>query len=127
MGTKRITVSRAQKTAAQIKASRSAATGRHVSSATKAIAEAIEGRAQVISVANSIRNQITQVPTPVHAIAQKVAGFSLGQADILRRAMDKKKKSELDKQYEGLRKKGMSKSRAAAIANAEGASSRGGK
>ena len=33
------------------------------------------------------------------AIAQKVAGFSLGQADILRRAMGKKKKSELDKQY----------------------------
>src|SRR3954454_15496897 len=32
-----------------------------------------------------------------------------------------------DKQYEGLRKKGMSKSRAAAISNAEGSSSRGGK
>jgi hypothetical protein len=32
-----------------------------------------------------------------------------------------------DKQYEGLREKGMSKSRAAAIANSEGASSRGGK
>src|SRR5690606_8985414 len=30
-----------------------------------------------------------------------VAGFTLGQADILRRAMGKKKKSELDKQYEG--------------------------
>ncbi|GAA1321353.1 DNA polymerase III subunit alpha [Leucobacter albus] len=37
----------------------------------------------------------------VMSIAQKVAGFSLGQADILRRAMGKKKKSELDKQYEG--------------------------
>src|SRR6478735_6785908 len=37
----------------------------------------------------------------VMAIAQKVAGFSLGQADILRRAMGKKKKSEHDKQYEG--------------------------
>ena len=37
----------------------------------------------------------------VMAIAQRVAGFSLGQADILRRAMGKKKKSELDKQYEG--------------------------
>lgn len=35
------------------------------------------------------------------AIAQKVAGFSLGQADILRRAMGKKKKSELDKQFAG--------------------------
>ena len=32
-----------------------------------------------------------------------------------------------DKQYEGLRKKGMSKSRAAAISNSPGASSKGGK
>ena len=32
-----------------------------------------------------------------------------------------------DKQYEGLRKKGMSKSRAASIANAPDASSKGGK
>jgi hypothetical protein len=32
-----------------------------------------------------------------------------------------------DKQYEGLRKKGMSKGRAAAIANSPGSSSRGGK
>ena len=32
-----------------------------------------------------------------------------------------------DKQYEGLRKKGMSKSRAAKIANSPGSSSRGGK
>ena len=32
-----------------------------------------------------------------------------------------------DKQYEALRDKGMSKSRAAAISNSEGASSRGGK
>ena len=39
----------------------------------------------------------------VMAIAQKVAGFTLGQADILRRAMGKKKKSELDKQFEGFR------------------------
>ena len=37
----------------------------------------------------------------VMAIAQKLAGYSLGQADLLRRAMGKKKKSELDKQYEG--------------------------
>ena len=37
----------------------------------------------------------------VMAIAQKVAGFSLGQADLLRRAMGKKKKAELDKQFEG--------------------------
>ncbi|MCH1868292.1 DNA polymerase III subunit alpha [Nocardioides sp. CFH 31398] len=37
----------------------------------------------------------------VMAIAQKLAGYSLGQADILRRAMGKKKKEELDKQYVG--------------------------
>ncbi|MFC6086693.1 DNA polymerase III subunit alpha [Sphaerisporangium aureirubrum] len=36
----------------------------------------------------------------VMAIAQKVAGFSLGKADLLRRAMGKKKKAELDKQFE---------------------------
>ncbi|MET8160976.1 DNA polymerase III subunit alpha [Sphaerisporangium sp. NPDC005289] len=35
----------------------------------------------------------------VMAIAQKVAGFSLGKADLLRRAMGKKKKAELDKQF----------------------------
>ncbi len=37
----------------------------------------------------------------VMAIARKVAGFSFGQADLLRRAMGKKKKEELDEQYEG--------------------------
>ena len=36
----------------------------------------------------------------VMAIAQHVAGYSLGAADLLRRAMGKKKKSELDAQYE---------------------------
>ncbi len=36
----------------------------------------------------------------VMAIAQKLAGYTLGQADILRRAMGKKKKEELDKQFE---------------------------
>ncbi|TLP77418.1 DNA polymerase III subunit alpha [Nesterenkonia sphaerica] len=48
----------------------------------------------------------------VMAIAQKVAGYSLGQADILRRAMGKKKKSELDKQkvgfFEGMASNGYS-------------------
>ena len=37
----------------------------------------------------------------VMAIAQKLAGYTLGQADILRRAMGKKKKSELDKMFAG--------------------------
>ncbi|MEP6853715.1 MAG: DNA polymerase III subunit alpha, partial [bacterium] len=36
----------------------------------------------------------------VQAIARTVAGYSLGQADLLRRAMGKKKKAELDAQYE---------------------------
>jgi len=35
----------------------------------------------------------------VMAIAQAVAGYSLGEADLLRRAMGKKKKEELDKNY----------------------------
>ena len=35
------------------------------------------------------------------AIAQKVAGYSLGKADLLRRAMGKKKKSVLDAEYVG--------------------------
>ncbi|MGA1292681.1 MAG: DNA polymerase III subunit alpha, partial [Candidatus Nanopelagicales bacterium] len=35
----------------------------------------------------------------VMAIAQKLAGYSLGKADLLRRAMGKKKKSILDKEF----------------------------
>ncbi|MDX6256395.1 MAG: polymerase subunit alpha [Frankiales bacterium] len=37
----------------------------------------------------------------VLAIAQKVAGYSLGQADLLRKAMGKKKREILDKEYLG--------------------------
>jgi DNA polymerase-3 subunit alpha len=37
----------------------------------------------------------------VMAIAQKVAGYSLGQADLLRRAMGKKKRAILDKEFVG--------------------------
>jgi len=48
----------------------------------------------------------------VMAIAQKLAGYSLGAADLLRRAMGKKKKSILDKEYipfcEGMRANGYS-------------------
>jgi DNA polymerase-3 subunit alpha len=39
----------------------------------------------------------------VMAIAQKLAGYSLGRADLLRRAMGKKKKEILDKEYDGFR------------------------
>ena len=49
----------------------------------------------------------------VMEIAQTLAGFTAGEADILRRAMGKKKKSELDKQKErfinGALKNGISK------------------
>ncbi|HMR48715.1 MAG TPA: DNA polymerase III subunit alpha [Arachnia sp.] len=49
----------------------------------------------------------------VMAIAQQLAGYSLGGADLLRRAMGKKKKEELDKQYElfsgGMIERGYSK------------------
>ena len=50
----------------------------------------------------------------VMAIAQKLAGFSLGGADLLRRAMGKKKKEILDKEYipfqAGMRERGYSDS-----------------
>ena len=39
----------------------------------------------------------------VMAIAQKVAGYSLGTADLLRRAMGKKKREVLDAEYVGFR------------------------
>ena len=49
----------------------------------------------------------------VMAIAQKLAGYTLGGADMLRRAMGKKKKKELDAQYEvfssGMAERGYSK------------------
>lgn len=48
----------------------------------------------------------------VQRAAQKLAGYSLGQADLLRRAMGKKKKEILDKEFvpfqEGMRKNGYS-------------------
>ena len=55
----------------------------------------------------------------VMAIAQAVAGFTLSQADLLRRAMGKKKKSELDKQYErfstGMHERGFSEAAVKAL------------
>lgn len=48
----------------------------------------------------------------VMAVAQKVAGFTLAQADLLRRAMGKKDKKELDRSYkdfsDGMTKQGYS-------------------
>ena len=55
----------------------------------------------------------------VMQIAQKLSGFTAGEADILRRAMGKKKRSELEKQkqrfIEGAVKKGINKEVAASI------------
>ena len=55
----------------------------------------------------------------VMQIAQKLSGFTAGEADILRRAMGKKKRSELEKQkqrfIEGAVKNGISKEVAASI------------
>ncbi len=55
----------------------------------------------------------------VMQIAQKLSGFTAGQADLLRRAMGKKKRSELEKQkqnfIEGAVKNGISKDVAAGI------------
>ena len=55
----------------------------------------------------------------VMQIAQKLSGFTAGEADILRRAMGKKKRAELEKQKQGFiagaLKKGISKDVAASI------------
>ncbi len=55
----------------------------------------------------------------VMQIAQKLAGFTAGQADLLRRAMGKKKRAELEKQKQGFIagavKKGIAKDVAAGI------------
>jgi len=55
----------------------------------------------------------------VMQIAQKLSGFTAGEADILRRAMGKKKRAELEKQkqrfIEGALKNGISKEVAASI------------
>jgi DNA polymerase-3 subunit alpha len=55
----------------------------------------------------------------VMAIAQRLAGYTLGGADILRRAMGKKKKEEMDKQWaifsEGMKHNGYSAAATQAI------------
>ncbi len=55
----------------------------------------------------------------VMAVAQKVAGFTLSQADTLRKAMGKKDRKVLDKEFEnfagGMQKNGFSKDAASAL------------
>ncbi|MGI8435254.1 MAG: DNA polymerase III subunit alpha, partial [Nocardioidaceae bacterium] len=57
----------------------------------------------------------------VQAIARKVAGYTLGQADLLRKAMGKKKKAELDAQLSnftaGMQANGFSQSAISALWN----------
>lgn len=55
----------------------------------------------------------------VMEIAQKLAGYTLGNADLLRRAMGKKKKEVLDKEYvpfsDGMKKNGYNEASVAAL------------
>ena len=61
---------------------------------------------------NYIHPTLKEILTPTYGIiiyqeqvmqiAQTLAGFTAGEADILRRAMGKKKKAELDKQKRDL-------------------------
>ena len=55
----------------------------------------------------------------VMQIAQILSGYSLGEADLLRRAMGKKKKEEMDRQrirfVDGANEKGVSAAKASSI------------
>ncbi|MFM6971675.1 MAG: DNA polymerase III subunit alpha, partial [Rhodoluna sp.] len=68
------------------------------------------GQQQVDSVHEELSGPLAEILDPTYglivyqeqvmAAAQKAAGFSLGKADLLRRAMGKKDKKELDRQYQ---------------------------
>ncbi len=68
------------------------------------------GRKQVVPIHRELDEPLREVlgetygliiyQEQVMAIAQRVAGYSLASADLLRRAMGKKKKAELEQQYE---------------------------
>jgi UDP-glucose 4-epimerase len=83
-----------------------------------------------------IRELLTGARQPIAVsrdrLAQAPAGFTAAESgtrfpEVMSMAKDHGSSVKNDKQYEGLRKKGMSKSRAAAISNSPGSSSRGGK
>lgn len=71
-------------------------------------------RKQAIAIHPELKEPLAEILNPTYgvivyqeqvmSIAQKVAGYSLGQADNLRRAMGKKKKEVLDKEYVGFHK-----------------------
>src|SRR5215204_2595051 len=64
---------------------------------------------------------------PSRAKSSCASGWRAEREELRAMAKDHGSSVKNDKQYEGLRKKGMSKSRAAAISNSPGSSSRGGK
>jgi DNA polymerase-3 subunit alpha len=69
------------------------------------------GRKPVVPIHPEFEQTLAEILDPTYglivfqeqvlAIARKVAGYSLGQADLLRRAMGKKKKEILDKEFVG--------------------------
>lgn len=71
------------------------------------------GRQEVVPIHPELEDSLKDILAPtqglivyqeqVMQIAQKVAGYSLGQADILRRAMGKKNKQILDQEFEPFR------------------------
>lgn len=85
-------------------------------------AERKNGRKEVVAIHPELEEPLQEIlgetfglcvfQEQVMAAAQKVAGYSLGGADILRRVMGKKKKEELDKQYttfyDGMKENGYS-------------------
>jgi DNA polymerase-3 subunit alpha len=80
------------------------------------------GRKQVVPIHPELAEPLAEILGETHglivyqeqvmALAQRLAGYTLGQADLLRRAMGKKKKEILDKEYvpfsDGMRANGYS-------------------
>ncbi|WP_235731303.1 DNA polymerase III subunit alpha [Kibdelosporangium philippinense] len=71
------------------------------------------GRQQIEPIHRELADPLNDILAETHGlvvyqeqimqIAQRVAGFSMGRADVLRRAMGKKKKEVLEKEFEGFR------------------------
>ncbi|MEV1289848.1 DNA polymerase III subunit alpha [Micromonospora sp. NPDC049679] len=80
------------------------------------------GQQEIIPIHPELEEPLSEILGPTYGLivyqeqvqraAQKLAGYSLGQADLLRRAMGKKKKEVLDKEYipfrDGMRANGYS-------------------
>ncbi len=86
-------------------------------------------RQQVVPIHHELAEPLAEVLGETHglvvyqeqvmALAQRVAGYSLASADLLRRAMGKKKKAELEQQYEsfsgGMAERGYSRAAVKAL------------